>query len=93
MKAKPKNLMEYVLITMSDGTWWTDWDLQRAINKRGGFYSESSINAQRRALRDSENRKRYGLPTTGEIVIKRPLNIDQYGRRGYEYKLLRSNDE
>ena len=89
MKKKPSSLIEYVLIVMSDGAWWTDWDLQEEIDRRWEYYSESSINAQRRALRRYENRKRYGLPITGEIIIKRPLHSYLKKRRGWEYKLLK----
>ena len=89
MKQKPKNLTEYVLICMLDGEWWTDWDLQTEIKRRWRFYSESSINAQRRAVRDDRLRMKYGLPLHGEIIEKRPLGLQPDGRRGYEYRLVK----
>jgi hypothetical protein len=83
--SKPNSVTDYVYLAMSNGQWWTFWELQDVINRNvGKFYGEPTISAAIRELRKYEPRKKYGLPLNGEIVIKRKIQ----NRKGNEYRLI-----
>ena len=72
--SKPNSVTDYVYLAMSNGQWWTFWELQDIIKKNvGKFYGEPTISASIRELRKSEQRKKYGLPLNGEIVIRKKI--------------------
>lgn len=83
--SKPNSVTDYVYLAMSNGQWWTFWELQDVIKRNvGKFYGEPTISAAIRELRKYEPRKKYGLPLNGEIVIKRKIQ----NRKGNEYRLI-----
>ena len=83
--SKPNSVTDYVYLAMSNGQWWTFWELQDVIKRNvGKFYWEPTISAAIRELRKYEPRKKYGLPLNGEIVIKRKIQ----NRKGNEYRLI-----
>ena len=83
--SKPNSVADYVYLAMSNGQWWTFWELQDVIKRNvGKFYGEPTISAAIRELRKYEPRKKYGLPLNGEIVIKRKIQ----NRKGNEYRLI-----
>ena len=83
--SKPSSVTDYVYLAMRDGQWWTFWELQDIIKKNvGKFYGEPTISASIRELRKSEQRKKYGLPLNGEIVIRKKIQ----NRKGNQYRLI-----
>ena len=83
--SKPNSVTDYVYLAMSNGQWWTFWELQDVIKRNvGKFYGDPTISAAIRELRKYEPRKKYGLPLNGEIVIKRKIQ----NRKGNEYRLI-----
>ena len=83
--SKPNSVTDYVYLAMSNGQWWTFWELQDVIKRNiGKFYGEPTISAAIRELTKYEPRKKYGLPLNGEIVIKRKIQ----NRKGNEYRLI-----
>ena len=83
--SKPNSVTDYVYLAMSNGQWWTFWELQDVIKRNvGKFYGEPTISAAIRELRKYEPRKKYGLPLNGEIVIKRKIQ----NRKGNQYRLI-----
>ena len=82
------SLDRLVFARMSDGQWWTFWDLRKQFASIGHYYGEPSISAAIRNLRKDYNRIEFDLPKTGEVVEKRKI----YGGKGYEYKLIRSKN-
>ncbi len=72
---------------MSDGRWWTFWELQDAIQRNTGkFYGEPTISAAIRNMRKYECRVRFGLPLDMgvEIITKKRIS----GGKGYKYRML-----
>ena len=79
------SLVECVYRCMSNGNWWTFWNLQQVIkHKTSVLYGEPSISAAIRELRKEPHRVKYNLPMLGEVVEKRRM----FNRKGYEYKLI-----
>ena len=82
---KLKTLDDFVWACMSDGRWWTFWELQDAIKKiTGTYYGEPTISASIRNLRKDYAREKYNLPLLDEVVIKKRRSSG----KGYKYKLL-----
>ena len=82
---KLKTLDDFVWRCMSDGRWWTFWELQDAIKKiTGNYYGEPTISASIRNLRKDYAREKYNLPLLDEVVIKKRRSSG----KGYKYKLL-----
>ena len=72
---------------MSDGRWWTFWDLQETIQlKTGKFYGEPTISAAIRNMRKPECRERFGLPLDMNIEIIDKKRIQ--GGKGYKYRMI-----
>lgn len=92
-------IISAIATVMSDGKPWSFWTLQDAIKQRFDlYYGEPSISAGIRALRRRENRKRYGLPLAGEIIIKNRLvyldpNTNKYSGRAYQYRLITNMEQ
>lgn len=82
---KLKTLDDFVWGCMSDGRWWTFWELQDAIKKITGiYYGEPTISASIRNLRKDYAREKYNLPLLDEVVVKKRRSSG----KGYKYKLL-----
>lgn len=78
-------LDDCVFLCMKNGKYWTFWDLQSVIKeKTGTFYGEPTISAAIRNLRKDYCRRKYNLPTYGEVVEKKRIN----GSKGWKYKLI-----
>jgi hypothetical protein len=95
-----KTTLTRALVTlMSNGKPWTFWGLQEAINNRfDEFYGEPTISAGIRELRRVGNRRKYGLPMTGEVISKERIPYSnpvsgKYLARGYQYRLITNNEE
>ena len=69
---------------MSNGEWWTFWDLRKAFMDKGYYYGEPSISASIRNLGKEHARDKYGLPKYGEVIERRKI----CGGKGNEYKLI-----
>tara|TARA_R100000353_G_scaffold175924_1_gene147788 strand:+ start:2009 stop:2281 length:273 start_codon:yes stop_codon:yes gene_type:complete len=83
--SKPNSVTDYVYLAMRDGQWWTFWELQDIIKINvGKFYGEPTISASIRELRKFEQRKKYGLPLNGEIVIRKKI----LNKKGNQYRLI-----
>ena len=86
---KLKTLDDFVWKCMSDGRYWTFWDLQDSIKRNtGNYYGEPTISAAIRNLRKEPARVKYNLPMTGEVVVKKRIT----GGKGYQYKLIGENN-
>lgn len=86
---KLKTLDDFVWKCMSDGRYWTFWDLRDSIKKNtGNYYGEPTISAAIRNLRKEPARVKYNLPMTGEVVVKKRIT----GGKGYQYKLIGENN-
>lgn len=82
---KLKTLDDFVWKCMSDGRYWTFWDLRDSIQRNtGNYYGEPTISAAIRNLRKEPARVKYNLPMTGEVVVKKRIT----GGKGYQYKLI-----
>lgn len=75
---------------MSDGNWWTFWDLQKRIAEKHRYYNENSISASMRSLRDLDKRIKYKLPTdlNFEILVKKRRSEGD----GYKYRLIKEKE-
>tara|TARA_R110000787_G_scaffold1477_3_gene6066 strand:- start:197 stop:463 length:267 start_codon:yes stop_codon:yes gene_type:complete len=78
-------LDDLVFALMSNGDWWTFWDLRKEFERKGYYFGEPSISAAIRNLRKEYARSKYGLSTHGEVIEKRK----QLNRKGFEYKLIK----
>lgn len=79
-----KTLDDYVMLCMKDFNWWTFWTLQEAIKANTGkFFGEPTISAAIRNIRKDKMRAKYGLPRTGEVVVKERIP----NAKGYRYRL------
>jgi len=86
---KLKSLDDFVWKCMSDGRWWTFWELQDTIkNKTVIHYGEPTISAAIRNLRKPYARSKYNLCQYGETVMKKRIT----GGKGYQYKLIGENN-
>lgn len=86
---KLKTLDDFVWKCMSDGRYWTFWDLQDSIKRNtGNYYGEPTISAAIRNLRKEPARVKYNLPIKGEVIVKKRIT----GGKGYEYKLIGENN-
>ena len=66
---------------MSDGQWWTLYQLQKRIKETfGKWYSDSSISARVRDFRKTQ----YGA-----FIVERRQAIQGTMRRIYEYRIVR----
>ena len=89
MKTKP-TLDDCVFLCLSDGKWWTFWGIQGKVKMmEDRFFGEPSISAAIRNLRKYHCRKKYRLPMSGEVIVKRRRPVGS----GYEYKLIGVNNE
>ena len=87
--AKKLTLDDCVFLCMRNGENWTYWDLQKVIKEKSGtFYNENSISAATRNMRKHRCRVKYGLPLTGEVLIKtkRPTG------KGHNYRLITNKE-
>tara|TARA_R100001510_G_C7641490_1_gene199089 strand:- start:319 stop:597 length:279 start_codon:yes stop_codon:yes gene_type:complete len=84
-KNKKYTLDDCVYLCMSRGGYWTFWELQRMIKENtGNFYGEPTISASIRNLRKYEQRTKYNLPLTGEVIDRKRRTEG----KGYKYKLI-----
>jgi len=82
---KLTSLDDFVWKCMSNGKYWTFWELKDCIQKNtGNYYGEPTISAAIRNLRKEPARVKYSLPMTGEVVTKKRIT----GGKGYQYKLI-----
>ena len=82
---KLTSLDDFVWKCMSNGKYWTFWELRDCIkNNTGNYYGEPTISAAIRNLRKEPARIKYSLPMTGEVVVKKRIT----GGKGYQYKLI-----
>ena len=71
------NLTGLVMNLMSNGAWWTPWELQRRIDSDSGeWHSDASITAR---IRDGRK------PQYGNHLIEKRI---REGSRAYEYRLI-----
>ena len=86
-KYKPKfDLNWCVHKCLSDGRWWTFWEIQDEIKQRTGkFYGEATISAAIRNMRKIDCRERFGFPTdmSVEVIFKKRRTEG----KGYKYRL------
>ena len=76
---------DFVWRCMSDGRYWTFWELRDQIYKvTGKYYGEPTISAAIRNLRKEPARVKYKLPMMDEVIIKKRIT----GGKGYQYKLI-----
>ena len=76
--AEAERSVDMVLALMSDGNWWTPWQLQEEIwRTRGVRISESGASARLRDLRKAE----YGAH---KVDVRR-----RNGSKSFEYRLER----
>lgn len=89
LKLKPKaklSITDCTYLCLADGQWRTFWEIQTIIKQQTGkFYSENSISAAIRNLRNTGERYTYELHSWKEVVIKRRRN----NSKAYEYKLVK----
>ena len=85
---KKLSLNDCVFICMSDGNWWTFWDLQKKIADKHDYYNENSISASMRSLRNPENRMKYNLPLdiNTDVIIRKRISDG----KGYKYRLIKN---
>lgn len=82
------SLDDYVHQCMSNGKFWTFWELRDCIQKNTGiYYGEPTISAAIRNLRKEPARKKYNLCLVDEVVVKKRIT----GKKGYQYKLINYN--
>ena len=82
------SLDDYVHKCMSNGKFWSFWELKDCIKKNTGqTYGEPTISAAIRNLRKQPARIKYNLCLSDEVIVKKRID----GGKGYQYKLINYN--